>query len=114
MIDADGIRSIISTYQKYDWLLRRVLLTPSLNARLQDKIAIFGETPVCESGIDAAWFSRPATINGPNEITWELRYLGEPAFALLAKTDESDPDFEGTLSEVEQRLRDSVRSKKGA
>jgi hypothetical protein len=65
--------------------------------------------PVHHSDIDAAWFSRPPKQGG---VAWELRYLGEPAFALLENIDEADAYFEDSLKAVETRLKDAIAAKR--
>jgi hypothetical protein len=102
MMDLETVRSIISTYEKYDWVLRRVLSAPASEEILNE---VAGELPVLAADIDAAWFSRPPKTGA---VTWELRYLGEPALALLIKADESGPEFEEALREVEARLSDTL------
>ena len=112
MIDAAAIAETISTYNKYGWILRRVLLSAATEAKLgNSKNPLFGEAAITKSEIDAAWFSRP-----PREgsVAWEIRYLGETPFALLANIDENDPAFESSLREVESRLRESVARKQTA
>jgi hypothetical protein len=106
MMDSDAIRSVVETYRKYDWVLRRVLATPAIRERLD--AAAIDETPVFDSDIDAAWFSRPPGV-GP--VTWEIRYLGEPAFALLTSVNEAEADFEDSLTDVERRLKDAIGAK---
>lgn len=109
MIASDNIREIIATYAKHGWNLRRVLLSARLSERLgDDKNGLFGEAPVLASDIDAAWFSRPPK---PGGVAWEIRYLGEPAFALLEKADEDDAEFETILADVQSRLHDAIAAK---
>ncbi len=103
MIGPDEIRDIISTYEKHGWVLRRLLVSPCLNAKF--KAALAEQVAVVDSDIDAAWFSRPPKVGG---VAWEIRYLGNPPFALLETADENAPDFESLLKRVEERLR--VRS----
>ena len=102
MMDLDTVRSIIGTYEKYGWVLRRVICTPDSNETLR---AAAEGLLVMDADIDAAWFSRTPKAG---EVTWELRYLGEPAFALLVSADENAPEFEEALREVEARLMDSL------
>ncbi len=112
MIDASEIAEIIATYHKYGWILRRVLLTSSLNKKLgKNKDALFGDVTITDSLIDAAWFSRPLQKGG---VVWEVRYLGDIPYALLEKADENDPEFENILQGVEERLRESIAMKQTA
>jgi len=109
MIDPDLIDEIIVTYQKHGWVLRRVLLSAASGAKLgDDRDPRFGGVAVMDSDVDAAWFSRPPK---PGGIAWEIRYLGEPPFALLEIIDESSPDFEDRLQGVETLLRDTMAAK---
>ena len=109
MIDAHRIGEIIATYNKHGWTLRRVLLTQRLNERIErDKTAVFGDTAVLESSIDAAWFSRPPKVGA---TAWEIRYLGDIPYALVEHADEADPEFENVLRRVESNLRESIAAK---
>ena len=101
MIDADTIGEIIATYQKHGWILRRVLLSAAVKEKIGHKNNLFGKIQVADSDMDAAWFSRPPkTVGGP----WEIRYLGDPPFALLENLDETEAEFENALRDVELRL----------
>ena len=106
MTDPATVASIVSTYEKYGWVLRRLLLTEAAVSSIANDYPGVANSGF---GLDAAWFSRPPA---PGGISWELRYLGEPPFALLVNADENLPDFEDTLAGVEQRLKDVVLSKK--
>ena len=106
MIDPKAITEIIATYQKYGWVLRRVLLTTELKNKLgADTAKIFGDTQVWDADIDAAWFSRPPQ---PGGVAWEIRHLSENPYALLENIDEESEGFEAALGSVESRLRESV------
>ena len=112
MTDASTIAEIIETYQKYGWMLRRVLLTKALARKLHEGTnTLFGDVAIMDSVIDAAWFSRPPKNGG---VTWEIRYLGDFPFALLEKVDEIDPEFENILGGVELRLCEAVSAKTSA
>ena len=109
MLEASAIAEIIATYQKYGWVLRRVLLTDESSRELQDvKNSLFGNVAIIDSGIDAAWFSRPPKNGG---VAWEIRYLGNIPFALLENVDEDDEQFENILAAVELRLRETISAK---
>lgn len=109
MTDAVAIAEILGTYRKYGWLLRRVLLTPSLSDHLAEAgETLFGNTKIIDSTIDAAWFSRPPASGG---VTWEIRNLGDIPFALVEKLDEDDPGFESMLRDLEIRLSETVSKK---
>lgn len=106
MIDASAIAAIIATYQTHGWILRRVLLSPALiNALGAGKDTLFGDVPITDSSIDAAWFSRPPKIGA---VAWELRYLGDVPYALLSNADENTPEFEAILQGIEEQLCDYV------
>jgi len=109
MIDLDSISDTIAIYEKYGWILRRLLFSPEIKVKMGNgQGSRFGDVAVMDSGIDAAWFSRPPQRGG---IAWELRYLGDPPFALLENIDEADPEFENLLRSVEARLRESIAAK---
>ena len=112
MIDAGAIRELVETYRKHGWVLRRALLSPALGKKLGDgKGRLFGDVPVKDSDIDAAWFSRPTK---PGPIAWEIRYLGDIPYALLESVDENGPEFEDTLKRVEERLWEVIAAKQSA
>ena len=112
MIDPGVIRRIVDTYQKHGWILRRVLLSEAAeNALSGSKHELFGDIATSPSDIDAAWFSREPT---DGETAWELRYLGDIAYALLVYVDESSPEFEASLSEVEIRLAETITKRQQA
>ena len=105
MIASETLRETVAIYVRHGWLLRRILATES-----GEKLNEFG-VPVVQSSLDAAWFSRPP---GEGAVAWEIRYLGDSPFALVEFLDESDPDFEQNLDQVEQRLAESVAKRKAA
>jgi hypothetical protein len=109
MIDADSIRELIETYTKHGWILRRVLLTPALGELPGSTETVFGDVPIKDAAIDAAWFSRPPK---PGGVAWEIRYLGKIPFALVERIDEDSSDFEDALAQAEERLSDLIASKK--
>lgn len=109
MIGSTAITEIFSTYKKHGWILRRVLLSPALKTTVAGAtFRMIEGVKIVESDIDAAWFSRPPASGG---IAWELRYLGDTAFALLANIDEAHPEFEESLEQIETRLRESIAAK---
>ena len=112
MIDAKNIAEIILAYQKYGWVLRRVLLTAALRKKLSaDTSQMFDGVQVKDADIDAAWFSRPPKKGG---IAWEIRHLSVAPYALLENIDEYSEGFEDALRLVESRLRESVSKSKSA
>jgi hypothetical protein len=112
MIGSDAIAEIVQTYCKHGWVLRRVLLSAELRRRLgRGIIDLFGDAPVSDSDIDAAWFSRPPKQSA---LAWEIRHLSESPYALLEVLDENEPDFERALEKLESRLRENVTGKTNA
>ena len=96
---------IFALYARHGWILRRLLLTRKTSSQI-------GETPagipVIESDFDAAWFSRPSQTG---EYAWEIRNLGPTPFAFVEHLDDSAPEFEQRLREVQDRLRKVIASK---
>ncbi len=112
MIDAEQIGEIIAVYEKYGWVLRRVLLSAALKERVGDTILhLVDGVQVMDADIDAAWFSRPPQAGG---IAWEIRHLSETPYALLENIDENGARFEDALRGVETRLRETTRKAKCA
>lgn len=109
MISSDSLAETIATYTKHGWLLRRVLLSDDAKKVLTGQADdLFGDVEVRPSSLDAAWFSRSPK---PGEIAWELRYLGDIAYALLEYVDEDSPEFETALADVESRMANSITKK---
>jgi hypothetical protein len=113
MTEPDKIREIIGTYEKHGWVLRRLMLTEKTLQTLasDDRLTTFLSSVKQDRSLDMAWFSRPPRDGG---VAWELRYLGEPPFALLETIDENSPDFEDSLRAVEERLKESTGSKRSS
>lgn len=110
MIDAQGIRQLLDTYEKHGWVLRRVLLSDSSREHISFADAdLFSTAEIRRAGFDAAWFSRPPQVGS---IAWELRSLGGKPFALVQHVDENSTEFEDILAEVELRLQSAVAEKK--
>lgn len=108
MPNLSSITSIIETYEKHGWILRRVLLSGATKQVVGDTV---GGINVTDADIDAAWFSRPPRTGG---TAWEIRYLGEVPYALVENIDENGPAFEDDLAALEQRLSDAIRSRRMA
>ena len=112
MADRPAIDEIIATYEKYGWVLRRIMLTAeTARAFGPTGVSTLGEVRSVDSSIDAALFSRPPK-NGP--VAWEIRYLGDDPYALLESLDEADSGFEEAINALETRLAKAVLSKKSA
>lgn len=109
MIGHASLDQLITTYRKHGWVLRQFLLTPALRQELAAELDKY-DVPLRSSGIDAAWFSRPPVTG---HVAWEIRYLGDIPFALLEHFDESDPQFESRLAEVESKLAEAILAKSG-
>lgn len=105
MITPESVKEIIATYQKYGWLLRRLLGPAGSSKSLNES---WPDVPFDEFEIGAAWFSREPK---DGVIAWEIRYLGDPPFALVESLDESAPDFSAKRQAVEMRLREAVKGK---
>ena len=111
MIELDKLREIAATYRKYGWECRRLLLNDRSQPAAIGSIPEFSDIPIFDSAVPAAWFSRPPADGA---VAWEIRYLGDPPFALVEKLDENEADFEAALGAVEARLRDAVSAKRTA
>lgn len=110
MIEPRELDEIVAVYQKYGWVLRRVLLSPELKNRLKTIGSdVLDSAVVTDSDIDAAWFSRPPKKGG---IAWEIRHLSSVPYALLENVDEDDEGFEVVLAAVEERLRGAISATK--
>lgn len=115
MIDALQIEQILSQYRKYDWILRRVLLTEDLQNEIAEQTKeLFGEEiEIVASEIDAVWLSR-ISITGSE--TWEIRHLSVVPFALVEVFDEEEDEAvrEERLHELEAELKEKVLAKKAS
>lgn len=103
MTNIAGAAMVFETYSKHGWILRRILVAKGSSPPTTE-----GDVIVTDGPVDAAWFSRPP---GEGPIAWEIRFLGEPPFALLESLDESDPEFESQLKAIEVRLASAVLPK---
>ena len=107
MITDSEFEDLVSTYARYEWLLRRIVVT----AESLPPSSIPPDVPVASGIVDAVWFSREPADGA---IAWEVRYLGPTQYALVEHLDEDEPDFEEKLREVEARLADAVAAKRFA
>ncbi|MBC7795949.1 MAG: hypothetical protein H7Z37_03640 [Pyrinomonadaceae bacterium] len=102
------LKEIVSTYQKYGWKLRRVLLTvqtrESFTANPND---LFPDTWIETANFDAAWFSRPSS---DKREAWELRVISAQPFALFETfpNNLTETNLDKTRREMEIRLFDKV------
>lgn len=102
MIDA-----IVEQYEKYGWILKRILLSKSEYAAAAGRLeSQYPEAVLNESVLDALWFSRP----NRNAETWELRRISGMPFALLEVFDAnvSEADREDALRNVEKRMAQAL------
>jgi hypothetical protein len=108
MIIADTVIETINVYQRYGWVLRRLQAPGAVIDELDGEI-LDARTATDEFG--CAWFSRPPAGGA---IAWELRYLGEPPYALVEHLDEDSPEFESQLGLIEGRLREIILDRRTA
>lgn len=105
MISETAIREVLSQYDRFDWRLDHVLLSPKLRDRLSEEAStVFENVPIEESDLDAAWFSRIST-NG--RVAWELRSLGSSPFALVDSSEQNATRDE--LTSLFQRVEMDMR-----
>lgn len=113
MINEEQMQEILSQYEKHGWNLRRVLLCDETRKNLADSLKeLFGKAEIVESGIDAAWFSRPSK---KEREAWEIRHLSENPLALIEtfEKDETENFREETQKELETHLENlASRSKR--
>ncbi len=108
MISATEIQEILSTYKKYGWNLRCVLLADALRNNLRGKTEIlFGAAEIRAAEFDAAWFSR---VSGSGREAWELRHLSQAPFAFIEVFDANDDEEirEQTRGEIEMQLKEKI------
>ena len=106
MMSAEAIRALLQLYERHEWRLERVLISPSLLDSLGDRAAeLFAGAEIMESDLDAAWFRRPSVAK---KVAWELRALDPTPFALVEVSDgeSSRSEIEALMTSLEQRLRD--------
>jgi hypothetical protein len=106
MNQIDRLFEIVTTYRKFGWSLRRVLLTPETASSCSEREqALFADTTVVGSTIDALWFSRPSH---EKREAWELRLVSETAYALFEtfESDETEEQREELRQEMEARMRE--------
>lgn len=97
MMRPEQIQDILSLYAKYNWKLRKVLLTPKLKKHLAEAVeTLFNSVEIIEAEVDAVWFSR---ASGDEKEAWELRRLSETPYAL----------FEVFEAEDEEEVREEIR-----
>lgn len=109
MEPAAQFREIIATYRKFDWTLKRVLLSASSARELgESRATLFGSAEIVESApLDALWFARPSP---PHREAWELRFVGATQFALFETFEQDEPqeEREELRREMEAQLIDRM------
>ena len=108
MIDDLTVRGLIAQYERFEWRLHHVLLTPETQSALYASFKeLFGNVEVIESDINAIWFSRPAQ-NG--RLAFELRALGNTPFALVdsSEPDANEIDLQTLFRRVEGKMRERL------
>ncbi len=109
MISAAEIQEILSTYKKYGWNLRRVLLSDALRNNLRGETTeiLFEAAEIRAAEVNAAWFSRVS--DGGREV-WELRHLSRTPFAFIEVFDAADDEEirVQTRAEIEIQLKEKI------
>ena len=108
MVTDDLAKQIIAMYEHHGWTLKRALLTKETRATIDDNI--FSNAAIVNSDFDALWFARPSHAD---REAWELRLMAEQQYALFEafEADESEEDRDEARLEMENRMRDHVKSK---
>lgn len=103
-MSAELFMELLTTYRKYGWELRSVVLQPATQAVLE-KEQLLDQVSVKEASFDALWFSRPSHNN---REAWELRLLSQTQYALFEafEPDETEEEREDVKLEMEARMRD--------
>lgn len=108
MNKGDLLKAITTTYQKFGWTLRRVLLTPETQC---DFALTLQEMPahvlIENSDINAIWFSR----RSDHRETWEVRLLSSSPFALLQTFDQNT--LESERADARQTMLEKLRANAG-
>lgn len=106
MAQLERFAEAIDTYRRFEWQLRRVLMTVPTRTAIGEN-ELFQGAEVMDAEIDAAWFARPSH---EGREAWELRLIGETPYALFEtfEADEAEEDREDLRLEMEARLRDYV------
>ena len=108
MVTDDLAKQIIELYERHGWTLKRVLLSRETRAAIDD--SVFNSAAIVDSDFDALWFARPSHVD---REAWELRLMAEQQYALFEafEADESEEDRDEARLEMENRMRDHVKSK---
>lgn len=76
----EGILAIVEQYQRYDWMLRRVLLPIDSFGLAEGLRDVYPGVEIIESMNAAMWFSRRSI---PESESWEIRRIAPPAYAMV-------------------------------
>ena len=108
MVTDDLAKQIIELYERHGWTLKRALLSRETRAAIDD--SVFNSAAIVDSDFDALWFARSSHAD---REAWELRLIAEQQYALFEafEADESEEDREEARLEMENRMRDHVKSK---
>ena len=108
MVTDDLAKQIIELYERHGWTLKRALLTKETRATVDS--SVFNHAAIVDSDFDALWFARSSQAD---REAWELRLVAEQQYALFEafEADESEEDREEARLEMENRMRDHVKSK---
>lgn len=106
MIDEKDISELVSQYVSHGWKPVRILLTKEADRRSVERLTEdFKITLVIPAVVDAIWFVRP---NG-EMLTWEIRRISGPPFALLRSLpiDLAGDEIDKVLAAAESELAGS-------
>ena len=108
MVTDDLAKQIIELYERHGWTLKRALLSRETRAAIDD--SVFNSAAIVDSDFDALWFARGSQAD---REAWELRLMAEQQYALFEafEVDESEEDRDEARLEMENRMRDHVKSK---
>jgi hypothetical protein len=104
MNQLERVREIIAAYQRHEWRLQRVLLSPETRVEFGEAGSeLFEGAVLREAPYDALWFARPSSAG---REAWELRLVSATPYALFEtfEADEAEEDREEVRREMEARL----------
>jgi hypothetical protein len=98
------MKSIVATYERHGWKLRRVLAGAGTISLVSQAGDLSPDAELREADFDALWFARPSHAG---REAWELRLVSDQAYALfeLFEVDETEEDREAARRKMENRLR---------
>ncbi len=104
MTDPSALSSVIAQYHKHGWELKHCIARAASFEKLKAECGEAGHNVPIENGpVDGVWFARRSM---PDRISWELRRLTEPPFALLTIMPDTFTDQQkvAALKEIEVRM----------